>query len=662
MTYSHGSGRDPFSRPSPPSTPAGHPRPRSEVHIWEEKPPAAGEAVQAHNPAQQMGSARSPSMTPSAGRAFQGGLGQPGVSQRYPWFIGGFFVIFFGYLLFLQSRSDVTTNGALRAISDIFVLIGSVVCAVVCIAIAIRLHHEMQSATPGIMARRGWIGWLCMGGSATAYSIGQIIWTTYDAGSSSFPFPASYDYFYLAVYPLGWVGVALLIPRSGSAAGRTRLLLDAAIVVASTLAVSWYFLLGPTIEGLSGSALEKTVALAYPLGDLSLCVAAALLIFGPSGVSALSGAIWRLGIGVTVLAVTDTLYSYFVLQGTYHTGFLQDVGWPMAWLFIGWGALVYPDALARLTGQRLPDEQVLHRARLSTASAAFRAVLPIVITLLTCVLLGLGVGLRDPATLTQVLLVCVGLFILPIVRQMLTLVDNLILNERLRVALGQSQRAFQRSQQELLQTSTRAQQYEELRAGIEDLQGVHAKLARGDFTARAHVEGPLSPVSQSLNLLIERLHRWAQYEQSNRVLEEEANWLRELLDGLSEGRLVSLPGTRSTLPTGAALVSAMRLQRYLALRFGRLRDGLDILGTRWKLAKDAVRQAQQLLRQGPSNEQTLTVLEALIQVEQRLESSQSVLQDFWLQTKAYEQGGLIEGVSLPLAQSPLPGDLAGKNE
>ncbi|HLW00850.1 MAG TPA: hypothetical protein VKT82_19480 [Ktedonobacterales bacterium] len=571
--------------------------------------------------------------------------GEGRLTSAYPVFMIVFFLVFFSYLFYLQARNDVPTNGMLRGISDLFVLIGSGICAVVCSMTAFKLRR-MQASSAGLLVRRAWVGWLCLGGSALFYSIGQIIWTTYDAKTSSFPFPAIYDPFYLAVYPLGWVGIALLIPRSGSAAGRTRLMLDAGIAVASALALSWYFILGPTISSLSDNPLEKTVALAYPLGDLSLCVAAALLIFGPSGAQALSSSIWRLGIGVTWLALTDSLYGYFQLQGVYHTGFLQDVGWPMAWLFIGWGALLYPDNLARLTGQSLADEPSRGKSRLSTASAALRAITPVVLALVTCSLLVLEVALKGGAPLVQVMLVCAGLFLLPVVRQLLTLVDNFVLNDRLRIALDQSQQAFQRSQQELLVTSTRAQQYDELREGIEELQTVHAKLARGDLAVRARVDGALSPVAQSLNLLIERLQRWAQFEQSNRVLESEANRLREALDALSEGHLAALPGARSTLPTGAALVSTLRLQRQLALRFGHLREALDILGTRWKLSKDTVHQAQLLLQESEPTQQVLAAQEALLQVEQKLDSNQALLQDIWMQIKAYQQGSGIETSSV----------------
>jgi hypothetical protein len=558
-----------------------------------------------------------------------------------------FFLTFFGYLFYLQSRNDVPTNGTLRGISDIFVLIGSGVCAAVCGMTAYKLYR-MQSSSADILVRRAWLGWLCLSGSALFYSIGQIIWTTYDAKTSTFPFPATYDYFYLTVYPLGWVGIALLIPRSGSAAGRTRLLLDAGIAVASALALSWYFIIGPTVTSLAGSPLEKTVALAYPLGDLSLCVAAALLIFGPSGAAALSSSMWRLGIGVTWLAITDSLYGYFQLQGVYHTGFLQDVGWPMAWLFIGWGALLYPSNVALLTGQSLNPEAARGRTRLSTTSAALRATTPMVLALVTCSLLVLEIALKGGAPLVQVMLVCAILFLLPVIRQLLTLVDNFVLNDRLRTALSQSQQAFQRSQQELLVTSTRAQQFDELREGIEELQAVHAKLARGDLSVRARVDGSLSPVAQSLNLLIERLQRWAQFEQSNRVLESEASRLREVLDEMSEGNLAPLPGSRSTLPTGAALVSMLRLQRQLALRFARLREALDILGTRWKLSKDTVHQAQLLLQESEQTQQVLAAREALVQVEQKLDSNYSLLQDVWIQTKVYEQNAGIETSSVDI--------------
>jgi hypothetical protein len=271
----------------------------------------------------------------------------PAWIERYKWFIGIFFLVHLFYLLFLQTQSNVATNSLLRVISDLLVLIGAVVGTVACGVASRKLWILRRSATD-VIVRRAWIAVLFMFLSVGAYTIGQAIWTWYEAVFSTFPFPAAYDPFYLAVYPFSWFGIALLMPRNSTVAGRTRLLVDALIAVASVLAISWYFILGPTLFSLSGTALEKSVALAYPLGDLSLCVAAALLLFGSSGQAIFNATLLRLSIGVTLLATTDSLYAFFQLQGTYHTGFLQDIGWPLSWLFIGWAILTYLNDLVKL--------------------------------------------------------------------------------------------------------------------------------------------------------------------------------------------------------------------------------------------------------------------------------------------------------------------------
>ena len=85
----------------------------------------------------------------------------------------------------------------------------------------------------------------------------------------------------------------------------------------------------------------------------------------------------------------------------------------------------------------------------SSASVALRATTPMVLALVTCSLLILEIALKGGAPLVQVMLVCAGLFLLPVIRQLLTLVDNFVLNDRLRIALDQSQQAFQRSQREM---------------------------------------------------------------------------------------------------------------------------------------------------------------------------------------------------------------------
>lgn len=551
---------------------------------------------------------------------------------RYKWMIAGFFALHFLYLLYLQTRSDVADNSRLRVTSDLFVFVGALVCVLIC-AFAIWKLRTMEK-TSNVLVRRAWLAVTFLGCAAAAYAIGQAIWTWYEAvyPTSSFPFPATYDFFYLAVYPFSWAGISMLVPRGGTVAGRTRLLLDAATAVLSVLAISWYFILGPTIATLTGSALEKTVALAYPIGDLSLCIAAAILLFGPAGTTSLNATLRQLSIGVTLLAVTDSLYGYFQLQGVYHTGFLQDIGWPLSWLFIGWAVLLYLNDLVQLSSERRPPELTARSKQLNTAGATVRAIGPVMLALATCGLLLLAVALRNTAPLIQVVIVCAALFLLPLVRQALTLVDNQLLNDRLKIALNQSQQAFQESQQELLTTSSRAEQYDELRTSIEHLQEVHAQLAHGDMSARAKVQGPLSPVAQSLNLLIERMSRWAQFQQQNRILENESKLLAHEIEQMSEGQIPSrAPINPSPFSTGVALIAITRLQSRLQLRFRRLFEILDVLNRRTSTLNSIINQAKRENGHTSFSQQSLE--QVLVQVEKGLANNQNLIME--LQQQAH---------------------------
>lgn len=557
---------------------------------------------------------------------------KPRSRPYYAWGIGIFFIVHFGYLLFLQTRSDITQNTTLRVISDVLVLIGSLGGAAAC-GFALWKLLQLQKQSTDVMVTRSWIAVGCLCVAAVGYSIGQGIWTWNEATFSFPPFPSIGDFFYLIVYLFEWAALALLTPRRSTIAGRTRLLLDAGIAVASMMAVSWYFVLGPTITNLSGTPLAKFVGLAYPLGDLSLAIIAAFLLFGSSNnTSALSATIARVAIGFTLLPITSVFYTSAQLSGVYHTGYLSDVGWPLGWLFIGWAALSYPQALVSLANQRRTLDAPSGSTRLKATGAALRAIAPALIALFTCGLLLFAVALRNTAPLIQVVFVCAGLFLLPIIRQALTLIDNLMLNERLRVALDKSQQAFQNSQRELISTTTRAEQYEELRAGIENLQSVHAQISRGDLSARAQVQGPLAPVAQSLNLLIERMGRWSQQQQQIRMMEQEAEQIYRALESLSEsGSFANPQSSPSPLPTGRALFAASRLQNRLQVRFRRLRETSDLLASRLTTLAEMVARERQVAHSSPQVGQLLT------QIEKSIGHSRDVLKDLQAQAVGYAQ-------------------------
>ena len=113
--------------------------------------------------------------------------------------------------------------------------------------------------------------WRLIGVAMTAYFIGDVIWTGYEAAGAS-PYPSVADGFYLAFYPLMLWGVLLFgVGRLGREA-RMRLGLDLGIVAVGGLAVVTYVVLGPTLLQNDSAPLQTIFSVAYPVGDMILLV------------------------------------------------------------------------------------------------------------------------------------------------------------------------------------------------------------------------------------------------------------------------------------------------------------------------------------------------------------------------------------------------------
>jgi len=93
-----------------------------------------------------------PAAVGDAQRAVAGNAEPATRSRGYRALMIGFFVVFLIYLVYLQTRTDVGENGTLRGLSDLFVLFGSAVCALMCWSTAFTLR-KMQ-ATVGNVAGR----------------------------------------------------------------------------------------------------------------------------------------------------------------------------------------------------------------------------------------------------------------------------------------------------------------------------------------------------------------------------------------------------------------------------------------------------------------------------------------------------------------------------
>ena len=172
-----------------------------------------------------------------------------------------------------------------------------------------------------------------------AFALAMVLWGTGDLYFSGVlserdvvPYPSLADGLWLAFYLPAYAAIASLLRRRVGALSRGSRLdaLIGGLGVGSAGAATAF---GVVLHNTTGSALSTATNLAYPVGDLGLLalVVAAITV---TGWKAAGG--WRwIAMAFGVFAVADSIFLVQVAQGTYATGDLVDLGWPVAALLIG---------------------------------------------------------------------------------------------------------------------------------------------------------------------------------------------------------------------------------------------------------------------------------------------------------------------------------------
>lgn len=216
-------------------------------------------------------------------------------------------------------------------------------------------------------------GWLLLGLAMIMWLVADLLWLRADLQGVK-PSGTLSDIFFLLFYPLFLAGVLCLPRQSRSALGWVRLALDLAVATLAALVVLWVLIVSPTIESLSQGGtpdrLELLIALAYPTGDL-LVLWAALALIATGRVDGMVRSSRLLAASAALLVVTDTIYGYQVLQGTYHSGNCLGIGWSGALGLVGLaGAAAQPPRLAEAASTNRTPHPALGSLILSSVSFA----------------------------------------------------------------------------------------------------------------------------------------------------------------------------------------------------------------------------------------------------------------------------------------------------
>jgi diguanylate cyclase (GGDEF)-like protein len=256
----------------------------------------------------------------------------------------------------------------------------------------------------GIGRRRARLIPFALGASILSWTLGDVALTIESAGGATPPTPSLADAFYLAFFPLAYVGIALFI-RGEVRRLNTPSWLDSVIAALGAAAVCSAFAFHSLLHSAGGSALEVATNLAYPVGDLLLL---ALVVGGVAMLAGRSRLPWvLLATGMALNTVGDT---FNLFGATSHLGVIVDgIAWPAAILLISMAVWVPsgnsdPLALQKPAGFLLPGLAALSGLGIVVLGSLNRPG-PIAIGLATATLAVVGIRLtlsvRGLRTLTH---------------------------------------------------------------------------------------------------------------------------------------------------------------------------------------------------------------------------------------------------------------------
>jgi diguanylate cyclase (GGDEF)-like protein/PAS domain S-box-containing protein len=185
--------------------------------------------------------------------------------------------------------------------------------------------------------------WLLLAAALTSFTAGQVSFLVAQLVGVELPFPSFADVLYLLTYPLYAAGLLIFIWWRTPDRDR-RSLIDALILTAGLALLSWTYLVLPYVHNPGLSWLQKSVAIAYPLGDVLMLAMLARLLAPGAG---RTRSVEFLTVGAVGTLVSDTLFGLIQLHGTFHNGTPIDLGWVV--FYGGWGAAALHPTMTELT-------------------------------------------------------------------------------------------------------------------------------------------------------------------------------------------------------------------------------------------------------------------------------------------------------------------------
>ena len=185
--------------------------------------------------------------------------------------------------------------------------------------------------------KRVQIAWMFITLAFSFYTIGDILYAILELGIHQRPFPSVADVFYLIFYPLFAVGIYYLTRFSFTLIEKLKIFIDMGIISFTVGLIFWIFLIIPTLISQQNS-FSHIISVIYIIGDFLLFFVLLRWIY--SEFDEYYVPILFLSMGILFMIVTDSIYAFQTLQGTYLSGGFLDTGWIISFVFVGLAAFL----------------------------------------------------------------------------------------------------------------------------------------------------------------------------------------------------------------------------------------------------------------------------------------------------------------------------------
>ncbi|WP_327039190.1 putative bifunctional diguanylate cyclase/phosphodiesterase [Micromonospora maris] len=173
--------------------------------------------------------------------------------------------------------------------------------------------------------------WLLLATTMLLSLAGRAMWTSQRLVEHELPHTLPIGLIFTASLLTGTGALLCALTAPRTSLGRARALLDGVIVALALMPIGW-LLLFRNVALTDLNEPLRYAGLLYPLFDL-MQLTVLVVVIGPGR------PVWRpltlLGASLTIRAVADSMYVSLTAAGTYQTGTLIDVLWPLSYLLIG---------------------------------------------------------------------------------------------------------------------------------------------------------------------------------------------------------------------------------------------------------------------------------------------------------------------------------------